>query len=651
MPWGEAALRKAKKEDKLILVSIGYSSCHWCHVMEKESFEDEETAALMNEHFVCIKVDREERPDIDQLYLTAVQLMTRQGGWPLNCFALPDGRPVYGGTYFPRETWKNVLNRLAELYKNQKEELKVYAQQLADGIQQTESLKLSTPGNAPDDTDLHQSVHRWISNFDREEGGAGRVPKFPMPNNYQFLLRYGIITGNQDVVKHVHHTLRKIAMGGIFDQAGGGFARYSTDRYWKVPHFEKMLYDNAQLITLYAEAWQHNRGEMYKQVCFRTIDFLNREMRAGQGYYYSALDADSEGEEGKFYVWTKKELQQRLSPELFELCIKVYDFGEAGEWEDGNYILLRTRNDAELIQDLGLSSTKELYNLINRLNQAILAIRDARIRPGLDDKLLVSWNGLMIRALADTYRSFGRDEDLDKARTLAGFILKNCRDEAGRLIHSWKNGRSTSTGFIEDYAFLTDGLIALYQACFEEKWLIEAEKLCATALEDFGSPEGLFWFSSKSQAELVTRQTELADNVIPSSNSQMALNLFRLGIYFSRPEWIEKAHAMSGFVRSDLIEYGSAYSNWGMLALMQAFPSAELAVTGPGAMEAIKELSSKYGFRILCSASERDSPLPFLAGRHGNKLQFFVCRKQSCLMPVNSLSEAIAQLNQIFKPS
>ncbi|MDP6908900.1 MAG: thioredoxin domain-containing protein, partial [Flavobacteriales bacterium] len=461
-PWSDESLKKAKTEQKPILVSIGYSACHWCHVMEHESFEDSVVAAYMNENFICIKVDREERPDVDQVYMNAVQLMTGRGGWPLNCFALPDGRPLYGGTYYPKKEWMDVMAQVVNIWKNQREKALEYAANLTNGVKQSELIQRNTNEPKFSKSDLSSLVEKWSGLIDNKEGGPNRSPKFPLPNNYEFLLRYATLAQDKIMLDHVNLTLEKMAFGGIYDQVGGGFARYSTDELWKAPHFEKMLYDNGQLISLYSEAYQATGNILYKEVVEETLDFIQRELTSEQGAFYSALDADSEGEEGKFYVWKKDELQMLLGDD-FEWVKDYYNINAKGLWENGNYILLRKTTDEEFAKKQGWT-TEDVKQKVNKLNAKLLRERSKRVRPGLDDKQLTSWNALMLKGYTDAYRVFGKTDYLRTAIKSANFILKTQRKKDGGLWHNHKAGRSTINGFLEDYSFTIEALVSLYQA-------------------------------------------------------------------------------------------------------------------------------------------------------------------------------------------
>jgi uncharacterized protein len=633
-PWSEEALEIARTEKKPLLISIGYSACHWCHVMEHESFEDVNVAELMNANFVCIKVDREERPDIDQLYMLAVQLMSGQGGWPLNCFALPDGRPIYGGTYFPKENWKSVLNQIKNIFSNDYEKVLEYAVNLTNGIKQTELLKEKQGDSIVNLEDLKESVNKWMGTTDQEEGGPNRAPKFPLPNNYLFLLRYAHLLKQSHVLAYTHLTLKKMAFGGIYDQIGGGFARYSTDIYWKVPHFEKMLYDNGQLLSLYSEAYLQNKDDDYKSVCFQTTAFIQRELSSGEGYFYSALDADSEGVEGKYYVWKKEELIELLSPSEFK-CIEVYySVNPFGLWEDGNYILLR-RDENSIVSEILEIDENELVEKVNLINAKLLVHRAKRIRPGLDDKLITSWNGMMVRGLADSARVFENEEMLQMAIKAARFIQSNLQDVNGRLFHSWKNGKAKIHGFLEDYAFLIDAYIGLYEANYDESWLIEARNLLFTVLDDFSqTTSGLFYFTSNLEKEWVTRQIETSDNVQPASNSMMARNLHRLSIYFGKPEWTNHAQKMLKTIREELIHYGAGYSNWGMLVLDEQCDKQELIITGKDAIQEAKRLRKTFHPNFIIAAAESNSTIDIFKGRFQTiETQYYLCKGNVCEAP------------------
>jgi uncharacterized protein len=613
-PWGDEAFEKAKAENKLVLISIGYSACHWCHVMERESFEDDSVAAIMNKHFVCIKVDREERPDVDQIYMNAVQLMTGSGGWPLNCFALPDGRPVYGGTYFQKKQWVNILESLNETWQQEPAKFQEYASRLTSGVQQSELIDMVADASPFSDDTLHTLVSRWQKSFDNRDGGPNRAPKFMLPNNYQFLMHYAHATNNKEVAEHVQLTLQKMAFGGIYDQAGGGFARYSVDMIWKVPHFEKMLYDNAQLISLYSEAYQKWQNPIYKQVVYQTIDWVEREMTDKTGAFYSALDADSEGEEGKFYVWTKPELQTLFGNE-FEFVQALYHIDATGLWEHGNHILMRKSTSDELMKQFSLGA-EELQNRVNAVNAKLLKEREKRVRPGLDDKTLTSWNAMTISSLCDAYAAFGEKRFLDLALRNASFILKNQKRTDGGLNHIYKAEKSTINGYLEDYCFTIEAFINLYQNTYDEKWLTEARQLAQYSIEHFyDEKSGMFWFTSNIDPPLIARKTEVNDNVIPASNSSMAKALFKLGHIDFNEDYLNKAAQMLRNVQPHMASYGSGYSNWAQMLLFEIYPFYEIVITGPQAPKLGTEINRTYLPNKILMGAVKSSNLPMFESR------------------------------------
>lgn len=645
MAWNDESLKKAKDEQKPILISIGYSACHWCHVMEHESFEDSTVAAYMNEHFICIKVDREERPDVDQVYMNAVQLMTGRGGWPLNCFALPDGRPLYGGTYYPKKQWMEVMANVHNIWENQREKALEYATNLTKGVKQSELIQRNTEDAKFIKSDLSSLVEKWKESVDNKEGGPNRSPKFPLPNNYEFLLRYATLAEDEFMLKHVDLTLEKMAFGGIYDQVGGGFARYSTDELWKAPHFEKMLYDNGQLVSLYSEAYQATGNILYKETVEETLEFIQRELTSEEGAFYSALDADSEGEEGKFYVWKKDELQTLLD-EDFDWVKDYYNINAKGLWEHGNYILLRRTGDEESAEKRGWK-VAELKEKVKAVNALLLKERSKRIRPGLDDKQLTSWNALMLKGYVDAYRIFGKSEYLNIALKNADFILKTQRKSDGGLWHSHKGDRSTINGFLEDYSFTIEALISLYQATFDRKWLDEADKLAAYTVTHFHDSEtGMFFFNSNDDTKLIARKMELTDNVIPSSNSSMAKGLFYLGHYLDKKEYLEISEQMLNNVLPSVSRGASWYSNWVELMLHHVYPFYEVAIVGKDAEEKREEMEQFYQPNKILIGGKKENGLPLLE----NKLvkgdtRIYVCVDKACQLPVSEVNEAVKQMN------
>jgi uncharacterized protein YyaL (SSP411 family) len=638
--WGEEALQKAKKENKLILVSIGYSACHWCHVMERECFEDDEVAEVMNNDFICIKVDREERPDIDQIYMLAIQLMTGSGGWPLNCICLPDQRPVYGGTYFKKHDWINILLNVAGMWANEPEKALQYADRLTDGIRNAEKIIPNVQIGEYHKKHLTEIIGPWKRHFDIAEGGYNRAPKFPLPNNWQFMLRYSHLM--KDDATHVSAlmTLEKMAMGGIYDQVGGGFARYSVDGHWHVPHFEKMLYDNGQLISLYAEAYQYSHSLVFKEIVAETIVWLEREMTSPEGLFYSALDADSEGVEGKFYVWSREEFDVVLGDDAY-LLRDYFQVTEEGNWEEEETnILLRKFNEEEYAEVKGLQML-ELQQKIRQAKTKLLAERSKRIRPGLDDKCLTAWNAMTIKGLAESAEIFNDPHYYVLAKKAADFILANLQTADGGLFRNFKSGKASISGFLDDYAFFIEALIALYQSDFDENWLQEAKRLADYVLLNFEDSESPMLFYTASSGEgLIARKHEIMDNVIPSSNSAMAQNLQKLGLLFDEQSYTDKAAAMLAAVHPQIKTYGSAYSNWAIQLLNEIAGTNEIAITGTDIREIKTELNKHYiPNKVVLGGT--NSQLPLLKDKRSIETKIYICRNKACQLPVTTVEEAL----------
>lgn len=644
--WNKESLSEAVKQNKPILISIGYSACHWCHVMEEESFEDSVVARIMNDNFICIKVDREERPDIDHLYMDAVQIMTGRGGWPLNCFALPDGRPFYGGTYFPKDQWVNILNQLSELYRKDSNKVIEYAEKLSSGIVEKELVEIMKVPSKFNAELIAASVEKWQKSFDHEDGGNNYAPKFPMPNNYEFLLQYIYFNPDQELENHLKLSLKKMAYGGIYDQIGGGFARYSTDMQWKAPHFEKMLYDNAQLISLYSKAYKKYKDPLYNHLVNQTIEFLEREMKDESGAFYSALDADSEGEEGKFYCWEIEEIKGLISPEEFEIAERYYNLNAKGKWE-GKQILLRDKDNIELASELKINQEK-LEATILEINEKLLKARENRVRPGLDDKVLTSWNALMVTALLDAYEAFGKEEYLKLSISTANFIVKNQMDENGTLFHSYKNGNSTINGFLEDYSFSIEAFIALYENTFDEKWLSYAKKLADQSIKHFyDSKSGYFYFNSDLDPKLISRKIEKNDNVIPSSNSSICKALYKLGNLLEDDGYLKISDQLLANSLKMIEQYVPYASNWGIQLLNRSKTFHEVAIMGDEALAKKKELMVQYlPNKIVLGNNSNSSTLALLENKWtNNETIIYVCQNKSCQKPVMEVSAAIEQLD------
>lgn len=651
--WNDKTLELAKKENKLLLISVGYAACHWCHVMEHESFEDSAVAAIMNEHFINVKVDREERPDVDQVYMNAVQLLTGRGGWPLNCVALPDGRPIWGGTYFPKENWINALTQLADLYKNEPEKAEDYAAKLVEGIQQSGLVTLNKETASFDKEELKVAIDNWMPTMDFKNGGRTGAPKFPMPGNLKFLLRYAVQSNDEKIMNYVKTSLTQIAYGGIFDHVGGGFSRYSVDDHWHVPHFEKMLYDNAQLVSLYAEAYLVTKNPLYKEVVYETINFVEKELYKDIGAFYSSLDADSynesgELEEGAFYVWNKDELISLLGDD-FDLFAEYYNINPYGKWEEEKYHLIRSVSKAEFCKNHDLS-LKALEGKIKTWQNLLAKKRNKRERPRLDDKTLTSWNALMLKSYVDAYSVFNEERFLDMALKNAHFILNHMTKEDGGLYRNYKDGRSNIEAYLEDYAAVIDAFISLYEVTLDENWLKNAKQFTDYSFDHFYDENNkMFFFTSNKERQLISRKVETDDNVIPSSNSVMANNLFKLGHYYSNAHYSENAKSMLNNVKKNAINYGSGASNW--LNLYSDFLGEfyEVAIVGPEAKNKIQELNRYYIPNKIIIGSTVESNLPLLAYKYNEKeTTIYVCIDGACKLPVSEVSEAIQQMTNNY---
>ncbi len=638
VPWSEAAFERARQENKLVLVSIGYSSCHWCHVMEHECFEDEEVAALMNQHFINIKVDREERPDVDQVYMTAVQLMTQSGGWPLNCFTLPDGRPIYGGTYFPKEQWMSILNSLHYTFTNEKERTEEYATMLHDGIVASELIDTPQEKTTFSNEKLHEMVVRWKRQFDTMEGGDARAPKFPMPSNYQFLLQYGVQFSDEKTMQHVELTLDKMAMGGIYDHVGGGFTRYSTDMLWKVPHFEKMLYDNAQLISLYSQAYKVFKKPLYARVVHQTIEWLQREMQDFDGVYHAAIDADSQGEEGLYYCWSLQEYKEALH-ENYDFASDLYAFNERGHWEDGKYIPLRVLTDAELQKKYNLTP-EALEQKIAQVNDALLQTRKRRIRPAIDDKCLTAWNALLITGLSDAYAAFQNEEYMYLALKMVRWVLKYQLKDDNSLWRTRKHNISSIDGFLEDYATVIQAFVRFYEVTGLEEYALKARDITEYVLVHFQNKESKMFYFTPDSTKLIARKMDINDNVIPSSNSIMANNLLVLGHLFGKTEWIETAHQQLANIYDGMEQYGSMYSNWATALFKCTQPYFEVVFSGDNKLENSALLQNQYVPNVLTAYDS--SVIALGMNKESTTDLIFVCSENSgCLPPFDSVEEVI----------
>jgi uncharacterized protein YyaL (SSP411 family) len=635
LPWGDEALRRAREDDRPLLVSIGYSACHWCHVMERESFEDAETAALMNGRFVCVKVDREERPDVDALYMEAVQAMTGHGGWPLNVFITPEQVPFYGGTYFPPEprmgmaSWRQVLAAVADAWDKRKDEIRAQGEGMAQRLQGGSLLQ---PSDEPiTETALEAAVENLRRTFDSVHGGWGGAPKFPAASAIEFLLRRG---------EHQMslYTLRSMASGGMYDQAGGGFARYSVDATWTVPHFEKMLYDNALLARAYLHGFQVSGDAVLRRTAEETLDWALREMRAPEGGFHSALDADSEGEEGKFYVWSLDELREALGDDA-DVAIEWFGATRRGNFEGANVLESRGAEPPAEVRD--------------RIRARLLDVRSERVRPGLDDKRLASWNALMIAALADAGAVLGREDYLDAARDAAAFVLDGMRTPDGRLLRTFNAGEARLNAYLEDHAFLLEALLTLYEATFDERWFTEARALADTIVERFADPQnGGFFTTSDDHEALVARRKDLEDAPIPSGGSSAAFGLLRLAALTGEAPYEQHAVSHLRLLHEIAPQHPSAFGH-----LLQAMdfhlrPTREVALVGEPA--GIAELAAvvREAFRphlVLAGGSGADgSALPLLEGRTpvDGRAAAYVCENFACRRPVTEPGELRTMLDE-----
>jgi len=647
-PWGEEALEKARSEDKPVLVSIGYAACHWCHVMERESFENEETAELMNRFFVNIKIDREERPDIDHIYMDAVQAMTGSGGWPLNVFLTPAGKPFYGGTYFPpvraynRSSWREVITAIHQSYKDKKTEIESQAHNLTEHLRSANAFgigNLNQQEGIFSEKTLHEVADNLLKNADKTWGGFGRAPKFPQTFSIQFLLRYYYYTKDEQSFSQALLSLDKMIYGGIYDQLGGGFARYSTDEKWLAPHFEKMLYDNALLLNVLAEAYQLTKNSLYSRTIHETMQFIQREMLSDEDGFYSALDADSEGVEGKFYTWSKQEIEQILEEKSALFC-EFYDVREDGNWEETN-ILWVTKPLQEFAEEKGITEqalTKELEDA----RQLLMQERSKRIRPALDDKILIGWNALMNIACCKAYAATGETSYKDLAIRNAAFLEAAFIAHEGKWLHTYKQGKAKYPAFLDDYAYLVNAYIHLQEITGDTGYLLKAKQITETVAANFQEEEtGFFFFTEKSQTDVIIRKKEVYDGATPSGNSIMALNLQYLGIVFNNTDWIRQSHNMTAQLANAITKYPTSFGIWACLLQQIVHGVPEIAITGFQAEKVLKELLHEYiPVRIIQSAKRPADEFPLLQGKDFSKeALIYICKDYACKKPVEKVGD------------
>ncbi len=658
-PWSEEALQKAKAEDKPILVSIGYAACHWCHVMERESFEDESTAAIMNKYFVNIKIDREERPDLDHIYMDAVQALTGSGGWPLNVFLTPDAKPFFGGTYFPpvkaynRASWKEILTGIAISYRDKKQEVLDQAEQMVKHLQQANSFGIT---KAPafqipfeEKFSRHhttQILENILKSADREWGGFSRAPKFPQTFTIQYLLRHYHFYGNEQALAQAKLCLDKMIFGGIYDQVGGGFARYSTDTEWLAPHFEKMTYDNALLISVLAEAYQLTKDPLYAETINHTISFMTREMLDPEGGFYAALDADSEGVEGKFYTWTKEEADSILGEDA-ELLAEVFDISDEGNWEGVNILRLR-KSITTIALEKGIPF-HSLNDTVNKGREKLLKARSGRVRPQLDDKIILGWNALMNLALSKAYSALGDESYLQLAERNMMFLTAALRNRAtGQWFHTYKSGEARFPAFLDDCAFMIDALLGLQEVSGKSGYIEMAVELAEQVLSRFPEKESpFFYFTPEGQEDIIVRKKEVYDGAISSGNSIMAWNLYRLSILTDKPSWKEQSVSMLESLLQPVVRYPNSFGVWAAFLLELVNGTHEIVVLGDHAFDEGRVLLATYiPNKIVQIAARPDETQPLMRGKTAeNGTTWYLCRNYTCLRPVKTLPELMQLLD------
>ncbi len=651
-PWGEEALRRARAGDKPIFLSIGYAACHWCHVMEHESFEDPAVAAVMNEHFVNIKVDREERPDLDQIYMAAVVAMTGHGGWPMSVFLTPEGVPFYGGTYFPpvsrhgMPAFVDLLRAIADAWRNRRDEITRSGTGLINHIQQQSAQAAVASLNAAALDAAYRALERQ---FDLAHGGWGGAPKFPQPMTLEFLLRTHLRTTERSALAMAESTLTKMAHGGIYDHLGGGFHRYATDAIWLVPHFEKMLYDNAQLARVSVHAWQVTRNPLFRRVAEETLDYVLREMTDASGGFYSSQDADSEGVEGKFFVWTAEEIHEVLGDEA-ALFADAYGVTEHGNFEERN--VLRAAQDLQTLAERYGVARDGIEARLASARRALFVRREKRARPGLDDKVLVAWNGLALAALAEAARVFGRSDYRDAAEANAAFMLREMQAPEGRLLRSWRRGRARLNAYLEDYANFIEGLLALYETTFNPGWFVEARRLANEMIAHFRDPAGGFFDTSNDHETLVVRPKDLQDNATPSGNAMAATVLLRLAALTGESRYRDIAEEALRLVQPLAGTYPTAFAQW-LCALDFALSRPkEIAIIGDPAGPETRALLEVVGRsyrpnQVLALERPGEVPsVPLLEGRTpvNGHATVFVCEHFACRLPVTEPEELASLL-------
>jgi uncharacterized protein YyaL (SSP411 family) len=656
-PWSEEALHLAKKESKIIVVSIGYAACHWCHVMEKESFENDDVAKVMNENFINIKVDREERPDIDGIYMDAVQAITGSGGWPLNVFLTPDAKPFYGGTYFPpinaynRSSWTDVLLGIKKAWAERPEQITEQAETLTSHLHKSD-FSVALKNNTEEDIFTTDNCHTIATNIlqkaDAVWGGFGNAPKFPQTFTIQYLLQYYHFTKKDEALEQALLSINKMLDGGIYDHLAGGLARYSTDAEWLAPHFEKMLYDNALLLNILADAYQLTKNKTYEKAIHHIVAFIKKELMDANGGFYAAMDADSEGEEGKFYVWQKEEIERILKEDAKLFCV-YFDVSENGNWEHKNILrILKPANQFAIENNL---TEVEFEKTIDACKQKLLQHRSQRIRPITDDKILLGWNALMITALCKASAALNYKPYITLAQQTFDFVLEkfSVKKDAIEMHHTYKNGVAKYPAFLDDYAFLIQAAIHLQEVTFNTKYLHLAKQLIEHITEHFfDETTGYFFFTNKAQTDVIVRKKEVYDGAIPSGNSTMTENLFYLSIVFNNPIWHNIANKMISQLQVAIVKYPTSFCIWASTLLKQTAGINEIAILGQNVENLTNEVLEMYiPNKILQASTQKNNDFPLLANKEiTEKSLIYSCFKYSCYRPINTANRLLQVLKE-----
>ena len=639
-PWSNEAFKKASDENKLVVLSVGYSTCHWCHVMEEESFEDLEVAKLMNEKFVSIKVDREERPDLDMVYQTALQLVNGTGGWPMNAIIMPNGSPVFLGTYHEKENWKNILLKFSTEYEKNPDKMQEYATMLSEGVQEVYNQPANQIANVISPNKIENGISSWSSLWDNEWGGNQGEQKFILPTNLIMLLDYAVLEQDENAKNHVLKTLNSVVHGGIYDHVDGGFFRYSTDHMWKVPHFEKMLYDNAQLINLLSKAYKLTGNEEFKVAVEETFKFLHTEMRNEQGGYFSAMDADTDGEEGLYYIWKKDELQDLLQND-FELFAQYYGIVDGEVWEDGNFVLNNKISKSEFLQTNTLNE-EQLNEKLGKWKKLLNQARQKRTKPKKDYKILTSWNALLIDGYLEAYKAFGDDNYLNEAISVFNYLTANNYTN-GQLVHSYTKDSKQREVFLEDFAFLAKSAFSLFEVTMETKYLDFSKELMQNAEHKYKSNSVLYYYNIAN--DLVPSIINTSDGVVPSANAIMAQNFLKIGHLEYNTDYLQKAETMGALVTSDFENHAVGYGAWGSLLLQQAYPFYEIVIVGENAEQLLSQMSKTYIANTILVGSKSESEISLFKDRYIDEYTFiYVCQNNTCKLPVKTIDEGFQQM-------